>query len=129
MDNPTEQQVIKQRIASATAHGMELIAALQEKIARLDLPGDAIIIPPFEAARFTLERDLYNGEKTLRAAFHPTQYYCNGFLLFHSDGSSYAEYHVMRLHPSRPQWFIEAVEAWVRDGSIQTDTRLAMMPE
>jgi hypothetical protein len=129
MNDQTEQQLIKQRIASATVHGMELIAALQEKIAKLYLPGDAIIIPPFEAARFTLEHDLYNGKQTLRAAFFPSPHYCIGFLLFHSDGSSYAEYHVMRLHPARPQWFIEAVEAWVRDGKIQADTRLAMMPQ
>ena len=123
-----EQQLIKQRIASATAHGAELIAALQEKIAKLNLPGEPITIPPFEAARFTLEHDLYNGEQTLRAAFFPSQHYCIGFLLFHSDGSSFAEYHVMRPHPIRPQLFIEAVEAWVRDGKIQTDIRLAMMP-
>ena len=124
-----EQQLIKQRIASASAHGAELIAALQERIARLNLPGEAITIPPFEAARFTLEHDLYNGEQTLRAAFYPSQHYCIGFLLFHFDGNSFAEYHVMRQHPTRPALFIEAVEAWVRDGKIQTDTRLAMMPQ
>lgn len=124
-----EQQLIKQRIASAAAHGAELIAALQEKIAKLNLPGESITIPFFETARFTLEHDLYNGKQTLRAAFYPSQYYCIGFLLFHSDGSSFAEYHVMRQHPTRPGMFIEAVEAWVRDGKIQTDMRLAMMPK
>lgn len=129
MNNPTEQELIKQRIAAASAHGAELIAALQERIAKLNLPGDAVTIPPFDAARFTLEHDLYNGEQTLRAAFFPSQYYCIGFLLFHSDGSSFAEYHIMCQHPTRPALFIEAVEAWVRDGKIQTDTRIVMMPQ
>ena len=124
-----EQQLIKQRIASATQHGAELITALQERIAKLNLPGETITIPPFETARFTLEHDLYNGEQTLRAAFFPSQYYCIGFLLFHFDGSSFAEFHVMRQHPTRPSLFIEAVEAWVRDGKIQTDLRLAVMPQ
>jgi hypothetical protein len=124
-----EQQLIKQRIVSARYHGVELIAALKEAIAKLNLPGEVIAIPSFEAARFTLEHDLYNGERTLRAAFFPSQYYCIGFLLFHSDGSSFAEYHVMRPHPTHPSLFIEAVEAWVRDGKIQTDTRLATMPQ
>ena len=124
-----EQQLIKQRIASATQHGAELITALQERIAKLNLPGETITIPPFETARFTLEHDLYNGEQTLRAAFIPSQYYCIGFLLFHFDGSSFAEFHVMRQHPTRPSLFIEAVEAWVRDGKIQTDLRLAVMPQ
>jgi hypothetical protein len=124
-----EQQLIKQRIASAAAHGAELIVALQERVNKLKLPGEVITIPAFETARFTLEQDLYNGEKTLRAAFYPSQFYCIGFLLFHFDGSRFAEYHVMRPHPTRPELFIEAVEAWVRDGKIQTDTRLAMMPK
>jgi hypothetical protein len=124
-----EQQVIKQRIAASATHGAEMIAALQARIARLNLPDEPITIPPFEAAQFTLEQDLYNGEQTLRVAFFRSQYYCIGFLLFHSDGSSFAEYHVMRQHPTRPELFIEAVEAWVRDGKIQTDIRLAMMPQ
>jgi hypothetical protein len=124
-----EKDVIKQRIAEATAHGRELILALQEKISKLNLPGTAINVPSFETARFTLEHDLYNGKQTLRAAFFPSEHYCIGFLLFHSDGSSFAEYHVMRQNPTRPQFFIEAVEAWVRDGKIQTDTRLALMPQ
>jgi len=124
-----EQQLIRQRIAAASEHGAELISALQAKISKLNLPGDVITIPSFEAARFTLEHDLYNGEQTLRAAFYPSPYYCIGFLLFHFDGSSFAEYHIMRPHPTRPELFIEAVEAWVRDGKIQTDTRLAVMPK
>jgi hypothetical protein len=123
-----EQHVIKQRIALSSSQGNALIDALQERVIKLGLPGEVITIPPFEAARFTLEHDLYNGEQTLRAAFFPSQYYCIGFLLFHFDGSSFAEYHIMRQHPSRPQLFIEAVEAWVRDGKIQTDVRLALMP-
>ena len=124
-----EQQLIKQRIASAAPQGVELISALQDKITKLNLPGEAISIPPFEAARFTLEHDLYNGEQTLRASFFPSQSYCIGFLLFHFDGSSFAEYHVMRLHPTRPTYFIEAIEAWVREGKVQTDLCLALMPQ
>jgi hypothetical protein len=120
---------LQQRIAAATDNGVALLAALREKLAQLALPGEPIELPEFEAARFTLEHDLYNGKQTLRAAFFPSQHYCIGFLLFHSDGSSFAEYHVMRQHPARPSLFIEAVEAWVRDGKIQTDTRMAMMPK
>ncbi len=120
---------LQQRVATAADNGKALLAALREKLAKLALPGDPIIIPDFEAAKFTLEFDKYNGQQTLMAAFYPSQFYRAGFLLFHSDGSSFAEYHVMRLHPSKPHLFIEAVEAWVRDGEIKTDTRLAMMPK
>lgn len=120
---------LQQRIAAATDNGVALLAALRDRITTLALPGEPIAIPPFETAKFTLEHDLYNGQQTMVASFYASPRYRNGVLLFHCDGSCYAEYHVMRAHPARPGMFIEAVEAWVRDGEIQTDTRLAMMPK
>ena len=118
-----------QRVAEVSEQGRTLLDALREKVAGLKLSGEEVTIPPFESAQFTLEHDLYNGQQTLMASFYPSQYYRAGFLLFHSDGSCFAEYHVMRQHPTRPALFIEAAEAWVRDGEIKTDTRLAPMPQ
>ena len=116
------------RIDAATTTGQALLDALQARIDRLDLPGERITLPAFHCARFTLEQDASDQGVTLRAAFHPSEFYCIGFVLVHDNGSTYAEYHVMRLHPTRPRWFIEAVEAWLRDGEIRTDLRLAEMP-
>jgi hypothetical protein len=126
---PIAENQLQQRVVEAQPQGERLLAALREKIAMLDLPGEDITIPPFESFRFKLEDDPYSGAHTLRAAFFPKQSYCIGFLLFHSDGSSFAEYHVMRPHPIRSQWFIEAVEAWGRDEAIKTDVRMAVMPQ
>lgn len=123
------EEELQQRIAAARESGVALLTALREKVAKLALPGEAVTIPELDAAKFTLEYDKYNGQQTLMASFYPSPHYRAGVLLFHSDGSSFAEYHVMRQHPARPQWFIESVEAWVRDGEIKTDTRLAMMPK
>ena len=120
---------LEQRIAEVAEQGRTLLAALREKVDALNLSGEQVVVPPFESARFTLEHDLYNGQQTLMASFYPSQYYRAGFLLFHSDGSCFAEYHVMQLHPTKPHLFIEAVEAWVRDGETKTDTRLAPMPQ
>ena len=120
---------LQQRVEEAQAEGELLLVALREKIVKLNMPGEAIDIPSFKSAQFKLEHDMYNGEQTLRATFFPSKYYCIGFLLFHSDGSSYAEYNVMRPHPTRPQFFIEAVEAWGGAQGIKTDMRLAEMPK
>ncbi len=120
---------LEQRVAEVAEQGRTLLAALREKVGGLKLTGEEVVIPPFEEAKFTLEYDLYNGKQTLMASFYPSQYYRAGFLLFHSDGSCFAEYHVMQLHPTKPHLFIEAVEAWVRDGEIKTDTRQAPMPQ
>jgi len=120
---------LQQRMATATDNGVALLDALREKVAKLNLPGEAIAIPEFEAAKFTLEYDKYNGQQTLMGSFSPSPHYRARVLLFHSDCNCFAEYHVMPQHPTRPQWFIESVEAWVRDGEIKSDTRLALMPK
>lgn len=124
-----EKNQLLLRVEGAQEQGELLLEALREKIAMLNMPGDAIEIPSFKAAQFKLEHDMYNGTQTLRAAFFHSKFYCIGFLLFHSDGSSYAEYNVMKPHPTRPQFFIEAVEAWGGPQGIKTDMRLAEMPK
>lgn len=119
---------LQQRVLQSRQQGELLLAALRERITALELPGERVGIPPFESARFKLEHDLYDGNHTLRAAFFPSEHYCIGFMLFHADGSSFAEYHVMRPHPARPQLFIEAVEAWGSVAGIKTDLRVVLMP-
>jgi hypothetical protein len=119
---------LDQRIADANEQGKALLEALREKLAKLDLPGGSIVIPDFDTARFTLEEDKYNGEQTLMASFYPRPNYRAGVLLFHSDGSCYAEYHVMQIYPAKPKWFVESVEAWIRDGKVEADMRLVAMP-
>lgn len=119
---------LQQRVAAARDSGLALLAGLRGKLARLNLPGDPINIPEFDSARFTLEQDLYNGRNTLLASFYLSPTYRAGYLMFHSDGSSLAEYHVMRLYPGKPHLFIESVEAWTREGEIKTDLKTAEMP-
>jgi hypothetical protein len=123
------EEELQQRIAAARDNGVSLLAGLRARLVRLNLPGDPINIPDFDSAKFTLEHDLYNGRNTLLASFYLSPSYRAGFLMFHSDGSSLAEYYVMRLYPGRPHLFIESVEAWVRDGEIKTDLKTAEMPK
>lgn len=120
---------LQQRVAAARDSGIALLAGLRDKIARLNLPGDPVHIPDFDSAKFTLEHDLYNGQNTLLASFYLSPSYRAGYLMFHSDGSNLAEYHVMRLHPGKPHLFIESVEAWTRNGEIKTDLKMAEMPK
>ncbi|HEY6093770.1 MAG TPA: hypothetical protein VIU93_02345 [Gallionellaceae bacterium] len=120
---------LQRRIAAVRDNGMALLEGLRAKLEKLALPGEPIHIPEFDTARFTLEHDLYNEQKTLMASFYLSPSYRAGVLLFHSDGSSFAEYHVMRLYPGRPHLFIESVEAWVSDGLVKTDLKTAEMPK
>ena len=47
-----------------------------------------------------------------------------GSLIINSDGSYYAEYDVLTLHPDKPSWFVEAVTVWGRDGVMKAEPRL-----
>lgn len=47
-----------------------------------------------------------------------------GKLTLNSDGSYYAEYDLLNLHPEKPNWFVEAVTAWGRDGVVKAEPRL-----
>jgi len=121
-------ETLDQRIADVAEQGKALLGALREKVSKLGLSGECVTIPEFDTAVFTLEEDKYNGEKTLMASFYPRPKYRAGILLFHSDGSCYAEYHIMQIYPPKPQWFVESVEAWIRDGRVESDMRLIAMP-
>jgi hypothetical protein len=50
-----------------------------------------------------------------------------GRLQFNSDGSFYAEYDVIKPHPQKVEWFVEAVTAWGKDDVIKTEARLLPM--
>lgn len=122
------EQELQQRMEAAAADGKALLAAVRGKLEGLSLP-DQIYIPEYDEAKFSLEHDKYNGEQTLMASFFSSPTYRSGVLLFHSDGSCFAEFHVMRLHPAKPKWFIESVEAWGKGDDIKTDIRLVEMPQ
>ncbi|MBI1284274.1 MAG: hypothetical protein GC183_08055 [Thiobacillus sp.] len=47
-----------------------------------------------------------------------------GSLTLNSDGSYYAEFDVLTLHPDKPNWFVEAVTVWGRDGVVKAEPRL-----
>ncbi len=51
-----------------------------------------------------------------------------GTIIIHHDDSFFAEYDIIRPHPSKSKWFIEAVSAWGRNENIKTEARLLPMP-
>jgi hypothetical protein len=47
-----------------------------------------------------------------------------GELLFHADGSFFAEYDVIHVHARQPRWFVEVVTAWGRGSTLKSEARL-----
>lgn len=97
--------------------------ALLKEVFDNGLPASCIN-PALERACFEISRDPYDGSYSLIGVWRDINGNKQGEILFHSDGSFFAEYDVISEHPKRPQWFIEAVTAWGNQQNLKTELRL-----
>ena len=65
-----------------------------------------------DTAAYRLERDPASGDDSLVGEWHDARGYRIGMVVFHGDGSCFAEFDIVRAHPRDARWFVEAVEAW-----------------
>lgn len=77
-----------------------------------------------EQAEFHLSRDPASGQDTLVGTWKNATGQKIGEVLFHADGSFFAEYDVIKNHPTDNRWFIEAVTVWGRGSNIKSELRL-----
>jgi hypothetical protein len=111
-----------------------LCAALRGAAAALFDEPDVIARCAADTARYRLERDAASGADSLVAEWLDAHGYRLGMLVFHSDGSCFGEYDIIRAHPKRSRWFVEAVEAWAGaesgadGGRMRADFRLLEAP-
>ena len=97
--------------------------ALRKEVFKMGLPVTSID-PDIKRAEYTLSRDPGSGEESLIGIWRDQKGNKQGEILFHFDGSFYAEYDVISEHPKKPQWFVEAVTAWGRDKLIKSEAKL-----
>jgi hypothetical protein len=118
----------QQRAAQLQHQAEQVIACWQHELEKLELD-DAVILPVWSQASFELQRDPASGEESLKGSWRGKHHELLGSMVFHGDGSFYAEYDVIRPHPRREKWFVEAVVAWGRDEVIRSEARLLPMVE
>lgn len=80
--------------------------------------------PIFDKAVFSLHQDPFTQEENLTGYWYDDYQQRIGNIQFNSDGSFYAEYDIVRLHPSKKNWFVEAMSAWGTNGNIKTEAKL-----
>lgn len=97
--------------------------ALQKEVFKNGLPASCID-PSLERASFKVSRDPYDGSYSLIGVWRDEHDNKQGEILFHSDGSFFAEYDVISEHPRLSQWFIESVTAWGNQRNLKTELRL-----
>ena len=103
--------------------GESACEALLKEVFNNGLPADCID-PLMARASFKLSRDPYDGSFSLIGIWRDHRGNKQGEILFHSDGSFFAEYDVISEHPTKPQWFVEAVTAWGSRQRVKTELRL-----
>ncbi len=114
--------------------GVSICERLRAEIDKLGFANDAVCdYPYYHLASFVITKDPYTGDGNL------TGYWYNkrnkqrleriGRLQFNSDGSFYAEYDVVKPHPHKTDWFIEAVTAWGKEDIIKTEAKLLPMSD
>jgi hypothetical protein len=84
--------------------------------------------PSYEDASYVLVKDPYTGQQNLACHWYdPNNRQPVGKLQFNSDGTFYAEYDVVKIHPLKSKWFVEGVAAWGSAGNIKSEAKLLPM--
>ncbi len=118
---------LQRRIEELLPLAEAICRSLREELRKLGFADDVVAIPDPDAASYRLDRDRASGTDSLVGEWRDAHGQLLGMLLFHDDGSFFAEHDVIKLHPANPRWFVEAVNAWGRDHEIRAEPRLMPM--
>ncbi len=114
-----------QRIAEAAPLAHAICRAMQEEVKRLGLGN--VQVEDSANAVYRPSKDPASGRDSLMGEWRDPGGQKQGELTFHADGSFYAEYDVIQVHPRNGRLFVEAVNAWGRDGQIKVEPKLLPM--
>ena len=119
---------LQQTIEARRALGVAVCQRITETIVKLGYAlRDDIGVPRFEQARFELVTDPYSQSRDLVGFWHDLDQQRIGQIRFHGDGTFFAEYDIVRPHPSKPDCFVEAINAWGNAGKISSEAKLLAM--
>jgi len=109
--------------------GKSVCSILSREVEKIGLPQEkAELTAPWERASFELQRDPASGQSSLVGTWKNADGHRVGRIIFHCDGSFFAEFDVVEQHPKDTRWFVEAVNAWGRNDTIKAEPRLLPMP-
>lgn len=115
---------LQKRWEEVRSLGESICVALSDEVKKIGLKEKAQNTAPWQRARFELQRDPASGQSSLVGIWKDSSGQRIGSIIFHCDGSFFAEYDVIEQHPSDKRWFVEAVNAWGRNNTIKAEPRL-----
>ena len=118
---------LQERWEQVRGLGESICKALMDEVDKMGLKDKALLIAPWERARFELQRDPASGQSSLFGIWQDANGHRVGSIIFHCDGTFFAEYDVVEQHPKDQRWFVEAVNAWGKDLTIKVEPRMLPM--
>lgn len=110
--------------------GKAVCQRIAANIAKLGFPVQTqIALPEYDVAQFSLVSDPFTQSVDLVGYWYDVNKRRIGQIKFHGDGSFYAEYDVVQPHPTKKQWFVEAINAWGKQDNIKTEAKLLDVPQ
>ena len=121
--------MLQRQIDLKRAVGVQICQRLRAEIDKIGFDEhEELSYPYFDTASFVLTKDPYTGDINLTGYWYnersKTRIEKIGRLQFNSDGSFYAEFDVVKNHPKKSNWFVEAVTAWGNEEIIKSEARL-----
>jgi hypothetical protein len=120
---------VARRYAEIESVALEAEQRFRADLDRLGFAAGEIALQSVSDAVYTLERDPASGDYALIGRWCDQRGTRTGSLAFHADGSFFVEQDVVRPHPSRPKWFVEALTAWGKGTVIHSEPKLLPMPD
>lgn len=122
---------LKKRLRQVQMLGEAVCAAMEAELQKIGFKQSAPLAKQFSQAVFELTKDPYDGQESLKGAWRNAQGRSIGMVVFYPDGTFYAEYDIVRPHPHKKNWFVEAMTAWGRGTRVVAEARLlpALMVE
>jgi hypothetical protein len=116
--------------AEDSACAARLCVRINEELAALNFIADAgFVAPSVDTLQFEALKDPYSGEASHCGRWLGKGGYRLGEITLHADGSFYGEYDVVRPHPHKKNWFVEAIVVWGRGDTIKAEARLLPAPD
>lgn len=122
-------QEVENRYAEIQTLAEHIGQRFEEEVIKLGFDEQTVKLMSPAEARYYLEFDPGSCTSSLKGDWIDNRGMKQGSLVFHADGSFFVEQDVVKAHPKKKNWFVEAVNAWGRDSDIRAEARLLPMPE
>jgi hypothetical protein len=126
----TANNDIAGHVEAKQAFGQAICESIAKSIARLGFPESlGLKAPRFEDAVFSLVTDPYTQSQELNGFWYDANQQRLGQIKFNCENGFYAEYDILQPHPTKKQWFVEAINAWGKPDDIRTEAKLLDIPQ